>query len=937
MADTSKLNLPLIAAAQAQKHVTANETFNKLDVLVQLNVLDRNLTAPPSSPSEGDVYIPASTATGAWAGQENRIAAFQGGIWVFLIPSEGWIAWVRDEDRIYVYNGTAWTEFSPGVSNFLSLADTPGSFSGAGGRLLAVNSIGNAVEFIDANPISVEDIFDSVANPTSAGNPDPSNLALRANFYELNTDITLTRIEARYDNIDSVQHTLRAYILHTTTPPSPTGFVTITSVLKQSADVVIPANSNMLTVFDMEEFTINSNTVGHIAIALVRRNATNTTPARFYLTSTAGNSLGNWAAFRASGRTANNNPQATQSLQVISPAQAYNFTVKTLNPVIAEIPRNFIGQPDTPSLYTGNANRLLAVRDTANGVTFANGTSITDTVDGAVRGLKIARAIPVTPGPSVFQAMLEFAERQVNETEPSRARLGLTTNSANLQLDVSPDGTTFHEAFRVNANSGRVIFPNTIIQNGPRPWDVVERDHITNSPWTLHDAASNAQQWKALAWSSDLRLFAAVAGSGPNNRVMTSPDGVTWTNRASAADNDWQDIVWAHELNLFVACSLTGVSDRIMTSPDGINWTIRNSSGVNEGWTSIAWSPQLRLFAVVAETGTGLRVITSPNGIDWTARNNNIDSTWQSVVWADGLGRFVAVALGGTHKVMSSSDGINWSTNNVGPGLTPNQYNSVTWSPELELLVAVGEDNTSDQVMTSTDGFNWVNRTSPVGSWESVTWASEIGLFVAVSSGGTGNRIMTSPDGINWTARTSPADNFWIDVEWAPDLGLFAAVADFTGTQRVMTSVSGHTAPRKKARSGAFHAQGLVSSPTPPGTLIFNGVHGDNTNSYNTTTGQYTAPLPGWYFFKMQLLVNNNNADSVTFSVELRKNGIAFGSDNIIFAETLVANKYHSFSGSLVTDLNEGDVITAQLLQGGNIFTGDETYFQGFHIEGVQS
>ena len=47
MADTPKLDLPLIAGAQAQKHVTANETFNKLDVLVQLSVIDRTRRSPP--------------------------------------------------------------------------------------------------------------------------------------------------------------------------------------------------------------------------------------------------------------------------------------------------------------------------------------------------------------------------------------------------------------------------------------------------------------------------------------------------------------------------------------------------------------------------------------------------------------------------------------------------------------------------------------------------------------------------------------------------------------------------------------------------------------------------------------------------------------------------------------------------------------------------
>src|SRR5690606_5997668 len=48
---TPNLDLPYIMGAQAQKHVTHNEAIRKLDALVQLAVLDRDLTAPPTSPA----------------------------------------------------------------------------------------------------------------------------------------------------------------------------------------------------------------------------------------------------------------------------------------------------------------------------------------------------------------------------------------------------------------------------------------------------------------------------------------------------------------------------------------------------------------------------------------------------------------------------------------------------------------------------------------------------------------------------------------------------------------------------------------------------------------------------------------------------------------------------------------------------------------------
>ena len=65
MSDTPRLRLPLIAAAQAQKHVTHNEALRLLYALVQLAVIDRATAAPPAAPTEGDCHIVAAGATGA--------------------------------------------------------------------------------------------------------------------------------------------------------------------------------------------------------------------------------------------------------------------------------------------------------------------------------------------------------------------------------------------------------------------------------------------------------------------------------------------------------------------------------------------------------------------------------------------------------------------------------------------------------------------------------------------------------------------------------------------------------------------------------------------------------------------------------------------------------------------------------------------------------
>jgi hypothetical protein len=113
--NTPRPALPLLAAAQAQKHVTHNEALLELDALIATVILDRDLSAPPSSPSDGDIYLVKPTGTGAWTGQDGKLAYAIDGGWRFYAPLEGLTAYVADEAKLIFYNGTAWTDFVSAV------------------------------------------------------------------------------------------------------------------------------------------------------------------------------------------------------------------------------------------------------------------------------------------------------------------------------------------------------------------------------------------------------------------------------------------------------------------------------------------------------------------------------------------------------------------------------------------------------------------------------------------------------------------------------------------------------------------------------------------------------------------------------------------------------------------------------------------------------
>lgn len=333
-------------------------------------------------------------------------------------------------------------------------------------------------------------------------------------------------------------------------------------------------------------------------------------------------------------------------------------------------------------------------------------------------------------------------------------------------------------------------------------------DAASNSAvkWTTQ-TADGAGTWRSVAWSPSLGRFVAVGTSStfPNatvRRIMTSSDAKTWalvpTTGLPTTSGQWTSVAWSPERNLFVVVGCgrggnitctSGSNLRVMTSPDGTTWTERTTPDATSNWQSITWSPQLGLFVAVADAGDN-SVMTSSDGTTWTARTAPEDNAWKSVEWSPQLGLFVAVASSGTSRVMTSPDGVTWTARTAAE---QNSWNAVVWSPERGQLLATSLDGTN-QVMTSSDGTTWTPRAAASANpWSSVAWSPQLGLYTAVANNGT-NRVMTSPDGTTWTGSGASMDNAWNAVMWSPGINAFVAVASTggtgTGTPRVMTGTN---------------------------------------------------------------------------------------------------------------------------------------------------
>lgn len=138
---TTNLALPLLAADQAQKHVSVNEALVTVDGLVQCAIKELNRNAPPITPADGDRYLVGSAPTGAWTGKSYKLAVAVDGAWRFHEPRPGWRVYNLDDDVLYVLDsGSVWRKV-------VGLPDSGAEIQNA--ALLGLNTTADA-----ANPLS---------------------------------------------------------------------------------------------------------------------------------------------------------------------------------------------------------------------------------------------------------------------------------------------------------------------------------------------------------------------------------------------------------------------------------------------------------------------------------------------------------------------------------------------------------------------------------------------------------------------------------------------------------------------------------------------------------------------------------------------------------------------------------------------------------------
>lgn len=199
--------------------------------------------------------------------------------------------------------------------------------------------------------------------------------------------------------------------------------------------------------------------------------------------------------------------------------------------------------------------------------------------------------------------------------------------------------------------------------------------------WNTRNIPADKLWWDVI-WASELSLFVAVGRASESQCIMTSPDGISWTLRSTPNDsgpggstNTYRSIAWSPELSLLVCVSDSADILRVMTSPDGINWTQRNApidseifqAGFererNHDWNEVIWVSDLQRFVACGLAGRDYNqsiIMSSVDGISWCLHNTPSYGTssvnFEGLAWSSKYGVLVAVAVtNDDQKIIRSS------------------------------------------------------------------------------------------------------------------------------------------------------------------------------------------------------------------------------------------------------------------------------------------
>lgn len=372
--------------------------------------------------------------------------------------------------------------------------------------------------------------------------------------------------------------------------------------------------------------------------------------------------------------------------------------------------------------------------------------------------LRVPQAVPVT----------------VSNFSPTSGAVGATVTITGTGFDADP----FHMQVFFSNNIAATVVSSTATQvvvqvpagavTGPlRVTNTLTGATSTDTAnFTVTGGGGGGGSWTSRASPSGYVLNGLGYGGGTfvavgmGNTIMTSTDGLSWTNRLAAAtglDNQWfSGNAVIHDGTRFIMVGdKTGSNPALIaTSTDGASWTRRTwSSATTEYQLTDVAAANGRITVVGAN---GVIATSTDGGANWQEETQSVASAFHGVT-ANGTTRVAVGRDSGYYGVIMYNSGSGWT---MATGITDFYPQDVVWTGEQ--FVAVGgvssSGNSNPVVMTSPNGTSWTRY--PLSATEAstgkplqeVTWDATASKLYATGYDATSSHIIiSSSNGSSWT------------------------------------------------------------------------------------------------------------------------------------------------------------------------------------------
>lgn len=127
---TPNRNIPYVPENTLDPAAGTNDALDVIDAIIVPKVIQMDLTAPPGAPADGNLYVPASPATGDWEGLENYLVRYrsEGAFWQAYPPEDVYLLLNDDDGTLYKWDTTSspagWTPVT-GLAVAVQNTDSP--------------------------------------------------------------------------------------------------------------------------------------------------------------------------------------------------------------------------------------------------------------------------------------------------------------------------------------------------------------------------------------------------------------------------------------------------------------------------------------------------------------------------------------------------------------------------------------------------------------------------------------------------------------------------------------------------------------------------------------------------------------------------------------------------------------------------------------------